>query len=138
MNPAPLKTLAVIVLFALAAGASADESGLSRLYDGSPSPEIPRFEAPRPLTPSSAPLSELRAPTNVPPDLAAARSRVGIAAQLAKLGASSASAAFTFGVIGDAEPGRFAWERIFTPGLNAFTDQMRALQGAAPDFILQL
>ena len=138
MISTPLKTLAAAALFALAAGASADESGLGRLYDGSRSPEITRFEAARPETPSSAPLSGLRAPTPVPADLAAAGSRVGIAAQLAKLGATSASGVFTFGVIGDAEPGRFAWERVFTPGLHAFADQMRALQGAAPDFILQL
>ena len=137
MNSAPLKILAVASLFALAAGASADESGLRRLYDGSRSAEAPRFEAPRPETPPSAPIPDFRRPTVVPPELAAALPRVGIDAQLAKLGASSA-ATFKFGVIGDAELGRFPWERIFTPGLNAFTDQMAALQAAAPDFILQL
>ena len=137
MNSAPLKTLAAAALFALAAGASADESGLGRLYDGSRSPEVPRFEAARPATPAESSLPDLRAPTKVPAELAAALPRVGIAAQLAKLGASSASS-FTFGVIGDAEPGRFPWERVFTPGLHAFADQMAALQDAAPDFILQL
>jgi 3',5'-cyclic AMP phosphodiesterase CpdA len=82
-------------------------------------------------------MAEARKPTIVPPDLAAELPRVGIAAQLAKLGSSSA-ADFTFGVIGDAEPGRFPWERIFSPGPRAFTDQMAALQADAPDFIVQL
>jgi hypothetical protein len=131
-----LKTLAAAALLACAAGAFAGDSGLGRLYDGSPSAEKTSFEVSRPETPSSAPV-ELRRPTVVPPELAAAKSRVGIDAQLAKLGASSA-ASFTFGVIGDAEAGRFPWERVFSPGPHAFTDQMAALQAAAPDFILQL
>jgi 3',5'-cyclic AMP phosphodiesterase CpdA len=79
----------------------------------------------------------MRTPTPVTPDLAAALPRVGIASQLSKLGSSSAQT-FTFGVIGDAEPGRFPWERVFTPGPHAFADQMASLQAAAPDFILQL
>lgn len=128
--------LAIAALFA-AAGAFAGDSGLGRLYDGSPSTENLRFEIPRPATPASAPAAELRRPTVVPPDLAAAKSRVGIDAQLAKLGTSSAPS-FTFGVLGDAEPGRFPWERIFSPGSRVFVDEMAALQAAAPDFILQL
>ncbi|MFI5363233.1 MAG: metallophosphoesterase family protein [Elusimicrobiota bacterium] len=137
MKNLPLKALAAAALFAVAAAASADEAGLGRLFDGSPAAALPRFEAARPQTPQSIPFRDWRRPTIVPPDLAAARSRVGIAAQLGKLGSSDASS-FTFGVIGDAEPGRFAWERIFTPGLHAFSDQMASLQSAAPDFILQL
>jgi len=131
------KTLAVAALLAVAAGAFAGDSGLGRLYDGSPSTEKPNFEVPRPATPSSAPAAALRKPTVVPPELAAAITRVGIDAQLAKLGSSSA-ASFTFGVLGDAEPGRFPWERIFSPGSHVFVDEMAALQAASPDFILQL
>jgi 3',5'-cyclic AMP phosphodiesterase CpdA len=131
-----MRLFAAGMLFALAASAGADDRGLGRLYDGSPSAETPRFDALRPETPPSA-APELRAPTVVPPDLAAALPRAGIAAQLAKLGPAPAGN-FTFGVIGDAEPGRFPWERIFSPGPNVFTDEMASLQSAAPDFILQL
>lgn len=134
-----MKTLAALVVLALAAGASADDGGLGKLYDGSPSSRAPAFEAPRPATPPSAvDEDEKRAPTVVPPDLAAAKARVGIAAQLARLGASAPSGAFTFGVIGDAEPGRFPWERVFSPGRHVFADEMASLSAAAPDFILQL
>jgi 3',5'-cyclic AMP phosphodiesterase CpdA len=138
MSRRPLKTLAAAAMLVLAAGASADESGLNHFFDGSPSSEALSFQIARPETPLGAPLSFPRRPTAVPEDLAAARSRVGVGAQLAKLGASSTSGVFTFGVIGDAEAGRFPWERIFTPGLHAFSDQMSSLQDAAPDFILQL
>ncbi len=131
-----MRLFAAGVLFALAAGAAADDRGLGRLYDGSPSSERPSFDAARPETPPSA-AAEKRVPTAVPPDLAAALPRVGIAAQLARLGSAPAGS-FTFGVIGDAEPGRFPWERMFSPGPRVFSDQMAALQAAAPDFILQL
>jgi len=131
-----MKTLAAAALLALAAGVSADDGGLGKLYDGSSAPQTPRFESPRPATPSST-ADEMAAPTVVPPELAAAKGRVGIEAQLAKLGSSPAER-FAFGVIGDAEPGRFPWERVFSPGPHVFADQMTALQAAAPDFILQL
>jgi 3',5'-cyclic AMP phosphodiesterase CpdA len=137
-----IKCLAIAALAALAAGVSADDAPLGPLFDGSPSAAPTRLEAPlRPEPPQAEALSEeseVRAPTVVPPDLAAALPRVGINAQLAKLGASGAQERFTFGVIGDAEPGRFPWERVFTPGRRAFEDQMAALGAAAPDFILQL
>jgi hypothetical protein len=123
-------------MFALAAGAAADDRGLGKLYDGSPSSEPLRFDAASPATPPSS-AEEKRTPTVVPADMAAALPRVGIASQLGKLGASSAGS-FTFGVIGDAESGRFPWERVFSPGPHVFADQMAALQAAAPDFILQL
>jgi len=97
------------------------------------------YETPLALpAPPSAPVELAARSTPVPSDLAAAKSRVGIAAQLAKVGARGAADAFTFGVIGDAEPGRFPWERLFTPGRHAFSDQLKSLQDAAPDFILQL
>lgn len=131
-----MKTLAAALLLALTGGAVADDAGLGKLYDGSRG-ETPRFDAPRPATPPSTPV-EKRAPTPVPPELAAAKGRVGIDAQLARLGAAPAADRFAFGVIGDAEPGRFPWERVFSPGLHVFDGQMAALQAASPDFILQL
>lgn len=130
-----MKTLAAALLVGLAAGARAGDAGLGRLFDGSRG-EAPRLEGARPPTPSAS--EAKRKPTVVPPELAAAKSRVGVDAQLAKLAATAAAPSFTFGVIGDAEPGRFPWERVFTPGPTAFADQMAALQAAAPAFILQL
>jgi predicted phosphodiesterase len=132
-----MKTLAAVLL-ALAAAASADDRGLGRLYDGSPAPQTPRFEIPAPETPPAAPVEEPLAATPVPPDLAQARARVGIDAQLAKLRSPDQAGRFVFGVIGDAEAGRFPWERVFSPGPHAFADQMAALQAASPEFVLQL
>ncbi|OGR90597.1 MAG: hypothetical protein A2V88_02385 [Elusimicrobia bacterium RBG_16_66_12] len=129
-----MKALALLLL--AAAAASAHDRGLSRLFDGSPSGEKPRFSAPRPEAPRSSDAPARRV-TEVPRDLSDAKSRVGIDAQLAKLGASD-KARFAFGVIGDAERGRFAWERVFSPGRRAFEEQLASLQGASPDFIFQL
>jgi 3',5'-cyclic AMP phosphodiesterase CpdA len=130
-----MKTLALL-LSALAVSASAGDRALDHLYDGSPAARAPQFDSVRPKTPPS--VEAERAPTVVPPELAAAKARLGIDAQLARLGASAGSASFTFAVIGDAEPGRFPWERVFSPGPHVFADQLLALQAAAPDFTLQL
>ena len=73
----------------------------------------------------------------VPPDLVAASARVGNAAMLAKLARRDA-APFTFGVLGDSEPGRFWFQRLLNPGDNAFSEQWRALQSSGVDFTLQL
>jgi 3',5'-cyclic AMP phosphodiesterase CpdA len=131
-----MKPFAAAALLALTAAASADDRGLGRLFDGSAAPR-PVFEVQKPGEPAAT-LARKRLPTVVPPELAAARSRVGIDSQLAKLGASAAPEPFTFGVIGDAEPGRFPWERVFAPGSHAFADQMSSLQASEPDFIFQL
>lgn len=45
---------------------------------------------------------------------------------------------FSISVIGDAEKGRFPWERFFSPGDEAFTLQLKDVQSRAPDFIFQL
>ncbi|MBI3563661.1 MAG: hypothetical protein HY079_00535, partial [Elusimicrobia bacterium] len=131
-----MKPLLAAALLALAGGAFAGDDGLGKLYDGSKSPSSPRFDAPRPGTPES--VAAERAPTPVPPELAAAKGRVGVDAQLAKLAATAPAERFVFGVIGDAEPGRFPWERVFSPGPTVFADQMKALQASGPDFVLQL
>ncbi|MBI5246757.1 MAG: metallophosphoesterase [Elusimicrobia bacterium] len=94
-----------------------------------PAPKAPDFIAVE---------EDKRKPTEVPADLAAARARVGNDAMLARLTPRTAGAPFTFGVIGDAEHGRFWWERIFSPEKAAFVDQWRALQTAGVDFALQL
>lgn len=132
-----MRYILVAACFILNAGASADDAGLGRLYDGSPSSHEPRFDVEAPDAPLASSV-EKRAPTAVPPELAAAKGRVGIDVQLARLGTSAETKPFTFGVIGDAEGGRFPWERIFSPGPRVFADQMGALRAASPDFILQL
>lgn len=128
-----MRALAAAVLAALAASASADDRGLGRLFDGSAAPALPSFTSRVPPSPQAS-----LAPSSVPADLAAARARVGLDGQLARLASSPASGRFTFGVIGDAEPGRFPWERVFSPGPRVFADQMAALDASSPDFVLQL
>jgi predicted phosphodiesterase len=128
--------VAAVVLtapFAFGAGSLPTDAN----FDGAAKPPI-YAPAPAPAAPASVPVELAARPIPVPADLAAAKDRVGIAAQLAKLGARRDSESFSFGVIGDAERGRFFWERIFTPGKTAFADQLASLQAAGPDFILQL
>ncbi|MDE2490040.1 MAG: metallophosphoesterase [Elusimicrobia bacterium] len=125
-----------LALALLLAPAFAAASGGGALFDGSRGP-LPRFELPAPpLTPEAAP--ETFGRTVATPDLIAAKARVGIDAELARLGSAPAGTSFTFGVIGDAEPGRFPWERIFEPGKDVFAKEMAALQARDPRFILQL
>lgn len=120
-----------LLVLALALHASAHDG----LFDGGRG-RVPRFEspAPRPVPGAAA----KAAPTVVPPDLAAASSRVGTAAMKARIAPRPAGAPIAFGVMGDAERGRFWWERVFTPGRTAFRDQWRALQASGLDFVLQL
>jgi len=91
-----------------------------------------------PPPPAPAGVEIKREPTPVPPDLAAAKAVVGNDAMLARLAPRGPKEAFTFGVIGDAEHGRFWWERLFSPEKAAFVNQWRALQDAGTDFSLQL
>jgi len=116
------------LLLALDAGASAPDAYFDR---GSAVLSLP----PAAKAPAAA---EKKSPTVVPPDLAQARARVGNDAMLARLPLRRAGEAFTFGVIGDAEHGRFWWERIFSPAKSAFVDQWKALQASGADFSFQL
>ncbi len=126
-----MRLLALAVLLGLTANASVPEP----LFDGSSrmTPPLP----PAPPAPAGVELS-VKKPTPVPPDLAAARARVGNAAMLARLAPRSPGETFTFGVIGDAEHGRFWWERVFSPEKAAFVNQWRALQASGADFTFQL
>ncbi|MEK7389526.1 MAG: metallophosphoesterase [Elusimicrobiota bacterium] len=96
--------------------------------------------APRLLAPP-APVHGVRLvvdlPADVPPDLIAAASRVGHGAMMSKLDRSRGDS-FAFGVIGDAEPGRFWFQRLLNPGDHAFADQWRSIQKTGIDFTLQL
>jgi hypothetical protein len=84
-----------------------------------------------------APPSVLGKPP-LPPDLAAAAKKWGNEAQIAKLAGRQPGGSFRFAVIGDAEPGRFAWERVFAPGPDAFTWLLGDAQSLGADFVLQL
>lgn len=74
-----------------------------------------------------------------PEDLTAAGEVWGNEAQIAKLRAAhpGPKESFLFAVIGDAEPGRFPWQRIFAPG-RAFPRQIGRIQGMKADFMVQL
>ena len=75
----------------------------------------------------------------IPDDLLAAGKRWGIEAQKAALAARpQPSGSFRFAVIGDVEPGRFPWQRVFTPPLDSFPRQLRAASGLGAQFVLQL
>lgn len=75
----------------------------------------------------------------VPDDLAAAALKWGNGPQLAKLAARPApDGSFRFAVIGDAEPGRFAWERAFAPSDHAFRDLLGDAESSGVSFALQL
>lgn len=101
-------------------------------FDGAgQAPAVPR----PPKAPAAAAEKKPEAPT---PDLIAARARVGNQAMLARLAPRAAGETFSFGVLGDAERGRFWWERVFSPGADAFPDQWRSLQASGIDFTLQL
>lgn len=93
---------------------------------------------PPPPSPAGVEVAAQRGPTTVPPDLAAAKARVGNEAMLARLSPRATGEPISFGVIGDAEHGRFWWERVFSPGKSAFLDQWRALQATGADFAFQL
>jgi 3',5'-cyclic AMP phosphodiesterase CpdA len=125
-----MKLIALAVFLGLAARASTPEP----LFDGSSRTTLPF--PPAPSAPSG--VEAARKPTPVPDDLAQARGRVGNDAMLARLTPLPTGAPFTFGVIGDAEHGRFWWERIFSPEKAAFLNQWRALQAAGVDFAFQL
>lgn len=64
----------------------------------------------------------------------------GLAAQRAKLERTSRGAGetFTFGIMGDVEPGRFWFQRMLPPGKRTFENQVADLQAQGPDMILQL
>ena len=109
---------------------SAFGQGPDPAFDGSAAPS--RMDLPPP------PPSAKGAPAGVPQDLGEAGARLGTDAVLSHLAPRPEADDFVFGVIGDAEPGRFPWERIFSPGRDTFRRELEALKGAGPDFVVQL
>ena len=124
-----MKLFAVAVFLALNAAAAASDP----FFDGSAPATLALPPAPKVPAPAE---TGKKKPKPVPEDLVRARTSVGNAAMLARL--APAGGAFSFGVIGDAEHGRFWWERVFSPEKAAFVNQWRALQAAGVDFAFQL
>lgn len=75
----------------------------------------------------------------IPTDLIEAGKRWGHSrqAELLPTGTPGSTEHFTFEVIGDVEPGRFPWERIFAPA-GAFRKLMAAIHSRKPHLIVQL
>lgn len=126
-----MRALVLAGFLGLTANASAPEPA----FDGSGPAAFAL--PPAPIAPAGVEVSS-KEPTPVPADLAQAKPRVGNDAMLARLAPLPPGTPFTFGVIGDAEHGRFWWERIFSPEKSAFVNQWRALQAAGVDFAFQL
>ena len=99
------------------------------LFDGTKTDVRPELPPPPPAAHGAA--------VAVPEDLSQAKERLGTQAMLSRLKPGE-GASFVFGVIGDAEPGRFSWERVFSPGTDTFRNELRSLQAMKPDFIIQL
>jgi predicted phosphodiesterase len=76
----------------------------------------------------------------LPDDLARHAARFGLGAQLTAVAALPApdDGRFRFAVLGDAEEGRFSWERIWSPGPGTFWTLLGRAHLTAPSFVLQL
>lgn len=88
--------------------------------------------------PASAPPAPPALPA-VPQDLIEAGKVWGHHRQAGLLSENNpeSAATFSFAVLGDVEPGRFPWERIFAPR-GAFPKLMAAIHSRKPDLIVQL
>ncbi len=96
-------------------------------------PPAPSFSRP-----DSEWFSTLAKPEGPTPDLVAASSRWSNAAQTSRIAPVPSGETFRISVIGDAEPGRFAWERVFSSGKDAFALQVEKIQEGPSKVIVQL
>lgn len=119
---------AVVALFLCARSPAAAAATAAPRFDGAPVPHQEPLPPP-PVGPAGP----------VPDDLRDARARWGLEAQMARVRREhpAPAAAFSFAVIGDAEAGRFPWQRPWAPD-GAFRDQLRAIAGQGPDLVIQL
>lgn len=79
----------------------------------------------------------LGALTEVPADLAAAKAVWGTSAMMSRLAATPGGQGVAFAVVGDGEPGRFPWQRVFAPK-DGFKRLLRLLQPRGPELVMQL
>lgn len=99
-----------------------------------------RLAAPELLaTPANIPQAAGK-PVEIPSDLIEAGKRWANAAQAALLTRINPAPkpSFSFAVMGDSEPGRFPWERVFSPGKKAPGQLLRAISGKKLDFVFRL
>lgn len=128
--------------FALASGlavrasVSPNAASLNDVFDGATG----AGDALEPFRPDGRVETVRGRPADIPPDIREAAKTWGNAAQIRLLlsRGPEPKASFTFAVIGDMEPGRFAWERVFTPGKDASTKLLKAMGERRPDFVFQL
>ncbi|MBI4425745.1 MAG: metallophosphoesterase [Elusimicrobia bacterium] len=122
-----MKTL--FLSLALALGAPAQAAAPGSFFDGAGAP---------PAAPDASALRNRRfAPPAPPPDLAQAAARWANAVQARKVRSVAPSQPVRLAVIGDAEPGRFPWQRIFAPK-DGQERILRLAHAASPDAIVQL
>ena len=129
--PRPLRPVgkALPALFLAAFAAAAPDPRFDRA-DSAPPAAVDRG-APVPAAPGKPVLPE---------DLKQAAASLGAAAQRERVSrlAPPEGGAFTFAVIGDAEPGRFPWERVYAPGADGFWRLLARTSAVSPSFVLQL
>lgn len=116
-----MRLLLLLALFA------ANASAASVLFDGARGPRhtVPRLPPP---PPKDFVLDILRG----------ARVRFGYEPETARLPPVGPGGAFQFVVVGDAEPGRFFFERVFPPGRDAYERLLGMMQARSPQFIVQM
>lgn len=125
---------ALIILLAAPAVAGAPAGHMGAGFDGAEKTPPLEFFKPNP----DLPAVEGRE-VEVPEDLKKAKAVWGTEAQSSMLDRlqPAPKAAFRFAVLGDIEPGRFPWQRVFAPK-GAAAKQLAAIQASSADFILQL
>lgn len=83
-------------------------------------------------------IKEVPTDETVPADLKEEAERWRTSSQLARLSGSAAQGTFEFAVIGDAEPGRFIWERGLWGKKGVFRRQIKDIAAEPVAFVLQL
>lgn len=128
-------------LLAALAAAAVQATDLGGWFDGAgASPQVPGAEELRERRFGPTELEESREaePPAVPSDLQGAAARWANAVQASRLAPAAPGETVRIAVIGDAEPGRFAWERVFSPGKDAYARQIKAIHALAPRAVVQL
>lgn len=129
--------MSIVLVLLLASPSWAGPADHAAAFDGARSAPARGLLAAPGEVPSLGPVGPLD--TEVPEDIAAARAVWGTDAMKARLADGPSNGGdVAFAVIGDAEPGRFFWERWFNPGAEAFAKQLDELQTRGPELVLQL
>lgn len=114
------------------------DADLAAFFDGRPSRYDPLRTLRRALVAPSAGEPAPLPDADISRAIAAGRWNNAVQASELSRRNPAPKSSFTFAVIGDAEPGRFPWERIFSPGKDAYRLLLRSIHGRSPDCIVQL